>query len=258
LTAEENIDANEEDIQMSSGLYSAVSGAMSRLQMMDTISDNLSNGQTAGFKKGGVSFAALLEQPAFAKDALGIDFTKVRDGFSDFSQGGLTKTDVPLQLAIEGEGFLKVRDDNGNLFFTRQGNLRRDPPSGNLLTPQGMKVLDEDGLPLSFPGDDVVIDEDGMALLPDGGTKRIPFYAVKDLDKLERIGGGLFRASKPSEATLLEKPRIYQGYIEGSNVNTMQEMGRMMEALRVFEACQKLMKNYRELDGKAIEIGIIG
>lgn len=242
---------------MSSGLYSAVSGAVSRLRMMDTISDNMSNGQTAGFKKGGVSFEALLEQPRRAGAARGIDYARIKDGFSDFSQGGLTRTGIPMQLGIEGEGFFKVRDNAGGVFFTRQGNLRRDP-EGALRTAQDMKVLDEDGQPLIFSSDQVVIDEEGMAHLPEGGQVRVPIYSFPETTVLERLGGGLFRAPEPKAATQVQEPRIYQGYLEDSNVNTMQEMGRMMEALRVFEACQKMMKNYRELDGKAIEIGSLG
>ena len=242
---------------MSSGLYSAVSGAKTRLQMMDTISDNLSNGKTPGFKKGGVFFASMLDRSVGLRQARGIDYTQIKEGFSDFSQGELIRTGMPLQLAIEGQGFFKARDANGQIFFTRQGMLRRDP-AGNLLTPHGMKLLGEDGRPLSFPGDDVIIDEQGMAQLAGGQKVRVPVYSVPDLTTLERVGGGLFRAARPEDAVLMERPRLFQGYIEDSNVNTMQEMGRMMEALRVFEACQKMMKNYRELDRKAIELGIVG
>ena len=240
---------------MGSGLYSAVSGAMSRLQMMDTISDNISNGSTAGFKKGAVSFEAILERPKRPEDGRGIDYAKIKEGFTDFSQGGLTRTGVPLQLAIEGEGFFKVQDANGQVFFTRQGLLRRDA-SGNLMTPQGMKVLGENGDPLSFPSEDVVIDEQGMATFAEGEKVRIPVYEVADVKKLERVGAA-FRDAPEPVATLIERPRVFQGYIEDSNVQATQEMARMMEALRVFEACQKMMKNYSELDGKVIELGVM-
>jgi len=241
---------------MGSGLYSAVSGAMSRLQMMDTISDNLSNGQTAGFKKGGVSFEAILERPRRPEDARGIDYARIKEGFTDFAQGSLTRTGLPLQVAIEGEGFFKVQDRDGQVFFTRQGLLRRDA-SGNLLTPQGMRLLGEDGRPLVFPSEDVVIDEEGMAAFPEGDKVRIPVYQVADEKKLVRVGGA-FRDGGESPATLMERPRVFQGYTEDSNVKATEEMVRMMEALRVFEACQKVMKNYSELDGKVIELGVVG
>lgn len=241
---------------MGSGLYSAVSGAMARLQIMDSISDNISNGQTAGFKKSGVAFEAILEQPARPADAQGIDYAKLRGGFSDFSQGGLTRTGLPLQLAIDGEGFFKVQDNNGQIFFTRQGLLHRDL-EGNLLNPQGMKLLGEDGQPINFPSTEVVIDEKGMATFNDGTQIRVPVYRAPDVNKLERVGSA-FRGLPVSVAPMMEEPHLFQGYIEDSNVNTMQEMARMMEASRVFEACQKLMKTYADLDGKAVELGIIG
>ena len=242
---------------MSSGLYSAVSGAMSRLRMMDTISDNLSNGQTVGFKKGGVSFEALLERPARPQDASGVDYVQVKEGFSDFAQGGLTKTGLPFQLAIDGGGFFKVQDANGQVFLTRQGNMRRDP-NGTMISPQGMKLLGEDGRPLSFPNGEVVIDEQGMAALPDGGKVRVPIYSVPEVAQLERLGGGLFKIPQPETLALQKDPHVFQGYVENSNVNTMQEVGRMMESLRAFEACQKVMNNFSELNGKIIEVGIIG
>ncbi|MCF6289667.1 MAG: flagellar hook basal-body protein [Desulfobacterales bacterium] len=242
---------------MSSGMYSAVSGAATRLRMMDTISDNLSNGKTPGFKKGGFFFASMLDRSVDLRQARGIDYTQIKEGFSDFTQGELIRTGVPLQLAIEGEGFFKVRDGNGQIFFTRQGMLRRDP-SGHLLTQHGMKLIGENGRPLSFPDNGVTIDEQGMAQLSGGQKMRVPVYSVPDLAMLERVGGGLFRAARPEDAVMLERPRVFQGYIEDSNVNIMREMGRMMESLRIFEACQKMMKNYRELDRKVIELGVIG
>ena len=241
---------------MSSGIYSAVSGAVSRLQLMDTITDNLSNSQTTGFKKGGVAFSALLEQPQNAKDARGVDFTQLKGGYSDFSQGTLTRTNIPMQLAIEGEGFFKVQNAEGDTFFTRQGDFHRDP-EGNLRTSQQMLVLGTDGRPISLPADNVEIDEEGNAKLPDGDTKQIPIYKFAEDGSLKRVGGSLFTSPNPDAAQLVEKPTIYQGYVEDSNVSTMQEMGAMIDALRQFEACQKVMKTYNELDGKANEIGIL-
>ncbi len=242
---------------MSSGLYSAVSGAVARMQMMDTITDNLSNGQTNGFKKGGVAFEALLEQPPVPGKAQGVDYAEIKDGFTDFSQGTLTRTDIPTQFAIEGKGFFKVQDGSGQQYFTREGSLRRDQ-AGHLVTPEGMAHLGEDNKPLVVPAEGLEIDEQGVAQLPDGTQVKIPLYTFPETSALERVGGGMFKAANPATATQVAKPRIYQGYVEDSNVNTMHEMGRMMEALRVFEACQKLMKNYRDLDNKAIDLGTVG
>lgn len=242
---------------MSSGLYSALSGATARLQLMDTISDNLANLKTAGFKKGINRFESLLDEAKAGPAATGVNYSRLEEGFSDFGQGPLIKTGVPMHLGIEGEGFFKARDEAGNILYTRQGIMRRDT-AGNLLTGSGLQVLDESGQPLNLPGENLTIDERGNASTEGGGVVRIPLFAFDNPADMQRVGSGLFAAAPGAQDRLVAEPQIHQGQIEESNVSMMEETTRMMEALRAFEACQKMMKTYDTLAAKADEIGSVG
>ncbi len=243
---------------MSSGLYSAMSGAMARMKLMDTISDNLSNVKTVGFKRGQDAFAGILEQAQTGREIKGINFTEIKQGFTDFDQGMFNRTGVSTHLGIEGEGFFKVRDDNGNEFYTRQGNFHVDRV-GNLKTASGMDVIGDDRRPILLPRSNVEIDERGMANLGNGELKKIPLFQFEDKSQLARRGNGLFiPVSEDVTPKIVEEPRIYQGQLEEANVNMMIEMARMMEANRAFEACQRMMKTFDDLSSKANDIGLVG
>lgn len=241
---------------MSSGIYSALSGAKARMELLDTISHNMANMKTAGFKKGRTVFDAVLSEAQSGNGTKGINFTKLQEGFSDFSAGLITNTGQPYDLAIAGEGFFKVRDEQGNFFYTRQGNFNPDP-EGNLVISGGLKLVDEGGVPIVIEGSEMTIGEDGTIQMASGASKKIPLYQVTDTTQLERIGGSVFTL-KGGEASLLETPKVLQGSIEESNVNIMQEMAQMVEGMRIFETSQRAIKTYDNLAAKVNELGIIG
>jgi flagellar basal-body rod protein FlgF len=244
---------------MSSGKYSALAGAMSRLRMMDSISDNLANSKTVGFKKSQVAFETRLADAMTMRGDAIFSLTDIKEGFTDYSQGPLTRTEVPTHVAIDGKGFFKVRDGEGNIYYTRQGNFHLDG-AGMLTSSAGMQVLGDDGKPILLPSPDVAIDERGNIQVPGGEAVKLPVYIFSDGSVVNRKGGGLFTVSEEdikAYEKLLPEPQIVQGQIEDSNVNMMQEMGKMIEATRAFEACEKALKNFSTLDTKAIELGRI-
>ncbi len=240
---------------MSSGIYSALTGARTRMEMMDIISDNLANVKTAGFKRGQGSFQSLLDEAKVGPRATGINYARLQDGFTDQSQGVLTPSGVPTHLAIEGEGFFKLRDQAGTIFFSRQGNFTRDGQN-NLVTNSGLQVLGEGDAPLNLSGASFSVEQDGTINLESGETSRIPVYGFADTAVLQRHGGGMFVLGDGSgQATQLERPTLMQGQLEESNVQMVVEMGKMMEAMRAFEANQKMMKTFDSLAAKASELG---
>jgi len=242
---------------MSSGIYSALSGAISRLERMDTISDNLSNANTIGFKKGLNVFEPILEAArASTSQQKGVDFARLVGGFTDFSQGTLTRTNVPLHLGIEGDGYFKVKEGDDKFSYTRQGNFRLDE-EGVVVTGEGQQLMDERNRPIILEDTEIMVDEEGNLDLGNGQIIKIPLYKFDDGVDVVRKGGGRFTVEEDVEPILVETPRIYQGQLEESNVSMMQEMGKMMDNMRVFEACQKMLKTYGKLADKANEIGIV-
>lgn len=242
---------------MSSGKYSALSGMTTRLEQLDAIADNLANLKTTGFKKSGLIFAAALDQATSDQRGKGVNFARAEGGYTDFAQGTLNRTGVPLHLGVDGDGFYKVRDAGGNILFTRQGNMRLDP-QGFLLIGHGQQVLGEGDAPIQLTDPVPTVTPDGTMVQADGDTRKLVLHKFADTRQLERIGGGLFRAPAGVIPEPVAAPNIQQGNLEESNVNVMQETGRMMEALRVFEACQKMMQTYSTIGSKLDELGSVG
>jgi flagellar basal-body rod protein FlgF len=245
---------------MSSGKYSALSGALTRMKLMDSISDNLSNNKTVGFKRSQVIFEAKLADAQNLHSNAALSLTRAKEGLTDYGQGPLVRTGIPTNMAIDGEGFFKVQEDKDTFCYTRQGNFRLNEV-GNLVTGAGMKVLGEDGKPIQLDNPDVLIDENGNIQLEGGDVKKLPLYVFDDMSVMQRKGGGLFSVSKEDIRAFEQRvaePRVIQGQIEDSNVNMMQEMGKMIETMRAFEACQKMLKNYDTLAEKSIQLGRVG
>ncbi len=237
---------------MSSGIYSALSGAVAQMQRLDVISNNLANIDTVGFKQDRLRFESLLKG-AVVNGGRGIDLVRVADSSPDLSQGTLRSTGNPLDVAIDGEGYLRVEGPQGVL-YTRQGSLQLDG-EGFLRTASGLKVLGESG-PLSLPDAEVLIDEEGRIFHEGSEVGRLSLY-LPGAGRLEKRGEGTFALSG-GEAVEAEGARLLQGSQELSNVNPLREMAHLMETLRAFEAYQKMMKTYGNLAAKADELGSVG
>jgi flagellar basal-body rod protein FlgF len=240
---------------MSSGLYSAVSGALAKTQTLDILSNNLANVNTTGFKKDRVHFEALLNATNQNHAAKGMNFTRTGQPYVDFSQGSLRETGGTLDLAIDGEGFFKVMGEGG-FFYTRQGNLKLDA-DGDLVTASGWRVMGENG-PINLPNPEVAIDKEGKIWAEEGEVGRIALYTFPDDAVPEKRGDGLFTLPAGSRDEVALNSCLLQGRLETSNVNILQEMVQLTEGMRAFEAYQKAIKTYGSLAAKADEIGSVG
>ena len=130
-----------------------------------------------------------------------------------------------------------------------------------MINQQGMVLLGEDRKPIVVPDPNITLKEDGTILTEDGQAKKIPLYTFDDKSVLTRQGGGQFTVPSGEERqleVLVTDPHIFQGQLEGSNVNLMQEMSHMVESTRVFEACQKMIKTYHSIAGEANKLGTLG
>jgi flagellar basal-body rod protein FlgF len=244
---------------MGSGKYSALSGAVAREQAMGNIAANLANVNTTGFKKDRVGFAAILQGAQQATDARGINFTRIREIGTDFSQGGMQTTGRSLDVAIDGEGFFKVQRNN-EIFYTRSGHLMLDE-NGILKTSEGLTVLGEGNQPLQLDiaiGANIHIDEWGTISvngIPADG--RLQLFAVDEPQNLIKSGTSLYRLEEGEGDQPLDVFRVIQGNLETSNVNMMEEMMTMIATQRSFEAHLKALEAYSKLSEKQDELGSV-
>lgn len=251
------------------GLYTAYTGMNAQQQRMDTISNNLANVNTTGFKKDGVFFESFKDQyirkindpeTAGGERIGSMNFgVKVGETYVDFAQGALQQTNIQNQIAIHGEGFLNVGVPNGEeemaIKFTRDGSLHLNS-NGELMTASGHYVLDENL-------DKIVITDMGQLMINEQGgiyqdTELIANLKItnfEDPQLLNKLGNSLYDATTET----VEKPfegKIMQGYIENSNVSSIDEMINMINVMRTYESSQKVLTTYDgTLDQAVNQIG---
>jgi len=248
---------------MVSGKYSALSGAITREQNMANVSANLANVSTIGYKKARMSFEAMLKGERQATETKGINYNRVRGNFTDFSQGPLKETGNPFDVAINGNGFFKIRSPEGDL-LTRKGNfvIGQD---GRLLTDTGMPVLGADNGEIIINRADIrsiTIDTDGLVYTVDenGETAAIAELAVVDVADRSRLRREGDTAFSP-EPDNLEIPAVdfsvTQGSLEVSNVNMTNEMTKMLYDNRLFQAYHNVLEGYSKIGEKLEELGTL-
>jgi flagellar basal-body rod protein FlgG len=261
---------------MDIGVISAAFGALTQERRFEVIANNLANASTAGYKRDRISFADLLHAPtAGAKSPaskpsltsasastptitpVGFgpnwDASRVRvtDLAPDLTQGGLEETGNPLDLAIEGSGFFKLQTPQGVL-YSRRGSLAV-AKDGTLVSQEGYPVLGEKGKKIKVGEGQVIIGSDGTVSAAGVEVGRIGLAQFPEGTKLAKVGESLFAASgDPGPAKLPYTVR--QGALELSNVNPVQEMVAMIDALRQYEAYQKVLQSYGQIDARSSEI----
>jgi flagellar basal-body rod protein FlgF len=248
---------------MVSGKYSALSGAVAREQNLDNISANLANVSTVGYKRSNVSFESILRGAQQIKQGHGINYSRIKENYTDFSTGAINKTEAPLDLAINGEGLFKIQGPNG-ILYTRKGDFTLDG-DGRLLTTTGMPVLDDSNSPISIPNTNtnrISISSFGMISVLDGnGTQsevaRIGIVSVDDPLKLKKETDTAFSLKEGAQEVPIERPEIIQGGIEISNVNMVTEMAEMINNQRTFETYNKMLKSYAAIAERQDELGTL-
>ncbi len=249
---------------MVSGKYSALAGAISREQRLANIATNLANVNTVGYKKSRMTFESLLKGKQQIEQAKGINYSRVRENFTEFSPGPMKSTENPLDIAIHDEGFFKVQSPDGPR-YTRKGDFKLDQ-SGTLLTGNGLPVLGKGNLPITIQNTDtarISVNSLGeISTLSLDGTREvvgtIGIFSINDRALLKRESNTLFSLKTGGVETPVAEPRLNVGSLEISNVNMTEEMALMIESTRTFESYQKVIKAYSTMGQKQDELGSLG
>jgi flagellar basal-body rod protein FlgF len=243
---------------MVSGKYSAVSGALTRETAMSNIAANLANVNTSGFKKDRISFSCVLQGAKQMRATKGINYARTRTIDTDFSQGSMQTTGRPLDVAIDGPGFFKVRKGE-DMFYTRAGQLMIDS-NGIILTSDGYTVLGAGNAPLQIDiteGQDIVIAESGeISVNGEQSGAALQVFTVPDQNELAKAGHTLYRLVTGDDQPLVDY-RVMQGHLELTNVNMVEEMTTMIASQRAFEAHIKVIESYSKISEKQDELGSI-
>lgn len=249
---------------MGSGKYSALAGAISREQTIANITNNLANVNTSGYKKSMVSFETVLKGEQQATAAKGMNYNRVRNNFTDFTQGAIRTTADPLDMVIHGEGFFKLQGPNG-ILYSRRGDMAINA-EGLLTTSNGLPVLDEGGNKIIIPDTDtsqIAVGDDGTIYLLglEGAREEVSKLSIVDISdkmQLNRESATTFSVDNPTLEIPSENSRVIQGSLELSNVDMAAEMARMIDSHRVFETYHKVLKSYSTISEQQEELGTLG
>lgn len=252
---------------MASGKYSALTAAIAREQAIANITHNLANINTSGYKKSMVSFESVLNGEQQIAQTRGVNYSRIRQNFNDFSPGAVRSTEDPLDLAIDGEGFFKLQGPN-SILYSRRGDLAIDA-QGLLTTSSGLPVLDEQGQRIVIDDTEtstVAVGDDGTIYLQDiDGDRtdqieiaRLAIVNITDKFQLKKEADTTFSLNNPALETVSDNFRVIQGSLEVSNVNMTEEMTRMIASQRIFETYHNVLKSYSTLAEQQEELGSLG
>ena len=270
-------------------IWVPLSGQIAQQRKVETIANNVANANTVGFKKDQLVFkehlTALTQgvedihiprkefSPADFYHTQGAENAMVAiDGsYTIHEQGQFIPTSNALDIALKGDGLLEVLTPTG-VRFTRKGNLSINR-EGELVTDQGFRVLSslnatpeslrEPAAIDSFPKPEervvkvptnskITISLDGEILTRDGAIGKLSVVEFMDNHALKKEGNSLF--INPDENNIVRtdiKTTVNQGFLEGSNVNAIEEMSELIKAHRHFESIQKAINAYDSISGKA-------
>jgi len=215
------------------------------------IAENIANAGTAGYKRTRVafkSFATALDQ-ALGQSTEAQDIV-LKERFDDTS-GQLQPSGNPCDFALAGPGYFALQDDGGRV-YTRNGAFRLDA-EGTLVDQSGRPVLGQSG-PIRIIGDSWSVSDDGTVTVDDLVVDQLLIVEFPP-ELATRRGEGIFDVPVAA-ARVVPDPHVRQGYLESSNVQVVEEMVQLINALRTFEASQRLIQAQdRTLEHAVNEIG---
>ena len=244
---------------MQNAILVGLSRQVALAREMDVVSNNIANLNTTGYKADGSLFEEYLNTTARA-DQTGsrVSFVRDRGIWHDMSQGAIDRTGNPLDVAIDGQGFLVVQTPAGER-YTRNGSMQISA-TGQLVTSDGYPVLG-DGGPITLQPNDrqVSISRDGTISVREGTSKvdsqrgKLRLVTFATPQRLQKDGGSTFNTTAGAAPEPATKAGLVQGAVEKSNVRGVVEMSRMIEITRSYTQIDDLLKQQNDLAQSAVD-----
>jgi flagellar basal-body rod protein FlgG len=256
-------------------LYTAASGMEAQQLNIDTIAHNIANINTSGFKQRRAQFQDLLYQNIRQAGAANTATTDIPVGLQVglgtrpiasaivFTQGDFSLTNNQLDMVIQGQGFFQIRQANGQIGYTRNGNFQRNK-DGNIVTTDGDMLEPAIQIPPDQIG--INIGADGTVTVNQAGVSqptsvgKIELALFQNPSGLQNVGKSLFVPSQASGDAVVGTAgenglgTLMAGYVEQSNVSVVEEMVNMIVSQRAYEANSKVIKTADEMFTQANQI----
>jgi len=224
-----------------SGIYKMIDSSLIHQLRFETLSNNLANINTYGFRKDILSFDKQLAAVVST---------------TDFSPGDLRHTGNQFDVALGSQGFFKIQTPKG-IRYTRDGafTLNKD---GTLVTQSGDSVLGQNG-PITINGQEISIKRDGQIIVDQNPVDQLSVVDFKQPRFLKKEGASRYVYQGEDQwIAPAETVDVQHKYIESSNVNATEEMIQMIESMRAFESSQKAIQAIDQINSKMVnDLGII-
>lgn len=252
------------------GLYTAYTGMINQQKRMDTVTNNLANASTTGYKREGVTSKSFKEVLGVKIKDLSVPYlnedigymslgVKIGENYTDYSQGSFKETGNTYDLGLDGQGFFAISftDKNGNesVKYTRDGQFTTDV-DGYLRTLEGDYVQGDAGnIMIPTDAQQVSINQQGEIYADGEYVDTIQIVDFEDYNYIKKYGENLYDIV--DGATEIESDaKIRQGYLEMSNINVVNEMVEMITISRAYESNQKLIQTTDSMLEKSVnEVG---
>jgi len=222
--------------ELISGIHSLIDSCLAQKLRFETISNNLANINTNAFKKDIISFNQIL--------------TMKNVSTIDLAPGPIRHTGNKFDVALGSPGFFRIRTSRG-IRYTRDGSFTLNADR-LLVTQNGDTVLGQNG-PIQINGTKVSIGDDGRVVVENAPVDKILVMDFRKPWLLRKEGSSCYLyQGKEEDIFTAENVNVRQGYTEGSNVSPIEEMIKMVEALRAFESAQKAIQCMDEITGKMV------
>ena len=248
---------------MIKGFYNLTSGMLSQGRRLDVVANNVTNISTAGYKAEHYTDRTFdevmvtrignkIKTPYETLETYQSHILAPDELYTDFSQSSFEETNLPLDFAIQGEGFFAIETVDG-VAYTRAGSFTLDNEGYLCLSELG-RVLDREGNPIQLPTDKLEVDKQGNISSKTGDyLASLGVYMFEDNNALERTPYGLFTGDG---AQLNEEAVIHHKWVERSNVNMVKEMVSMMSTQRALQSAAQMSKIYDQVITRIVsEIG---
>lgn len=240
-------------------IYTAMTGAKGTLDQQAAVSHNLANATSTGFRAEMHKLRAVeVQTEAFHTRAFTVDASVA----TDYTPGAIQFTGRPYDVAVEGKGWLTVQMPDGSEAYTRDGSLEVSA-NGVLQTRSGLPVLGGGGAIALPPDSDIVIGADGTISALQAGQS-----VVNVVDRLKLVNppeaslvrgeDGLFRTADGAAQPADEAVKVAGGYLEGSNVNVVDQMVTMISLGRQFEMQTRMLQTAEQNDRAAAQVLSLG
>ncbi len=238
---------------MSTGIWSAASGAVGKTAALDVAADNIANAMTPGFRAETAVFRQTLANAVDrTRGTESMRYAITRTNVPHFNPGQIAETGKPLDAAIpEGNGFFVVSTPDGDR-YTRAGSFRLTS-EGSLVLPDGSPVLGENRRPLQVDPTrtDVHIDSEGQLISEGAPVGKLLLVKFPNVDGLQKEGHVLLRALPQAGAATAYTGAVANGAVEQSNANAVQGMTTLVTLSREFEMITKVIEAFSQVDRKA-------